>query len=54
VAWWATVGGELVSLELVLAGAVMVAATSLGAAGSRRAVRALPAIAGGPDVRDSR
>jgi len=44
VVWWAALGDRVDSLELILATALMVLGTSLAVAGSRRAVRALPAI----------
>jgi hypothetical protein len=44
VVWWAAVGGKVTSVTLVLAAIAMVLATTLAAAGSRSAVRALPAL----------
>lgn len=44
VVWWGALGDEVLSLELILATALMVVATSLATVGSRRAMRALPAI----------
>jgi hypothetical protein len=44
VVWWGARGTHVLSLELTLATALMVIASALGAIGSRRALRALPAI----------
>jgi hypothetical protein len=42
--WWAALGDRIASLELGLASALMLAATALAVAGSRRAARAITAV----------